>query len=1200
MAEGAPTPTGVTGTAWPGPSPPLVDSPKNIIGNGQKTREAVEVAQGHRVPIDYGYLKAGYDLVYLNASAVKYAADDNQYPGESIFLTAVGVVSEGPVDEFTGYTDNTTGQSYTMSQVGTYTVDGTTRYRPVWDLYAIRNGIPDPDVAVVPAAASTGTWGYSVAYCYWGYEMPFGVFPEVRIINGHANTPNNTISWTPPLDEDGYPLCGGVIIYRTYSANAGSYPVGPIGFISYGHTQNPGTYQFVDNAVALLTAPPDGPPVTPPTGTPCGLMPNTSFIVAQWIRLNGTYTRFPRMLVKGKRMIDPRLAISGTFADDSLVISSITDTSRVKVGQKIYGTLIPAGAWVTNVTSNSVTLSVLPTADGVANFYINDTFSLNPALEMLDLKLNEDFGDSVHISEIDLASITTAANRCEETVNYTDENGDAATRARHECSLQIREVAPAEDWQKTIGLHGHLRWQRKGGQYVLLAWKPGSVVRDMGEDDLCEPPTLRRTAFAGLSDLPNRVSVEWTDRSVNGAWRVRAEYAQTDEVDAGAEIREGSAFQLHGIQNQHEAAQSVMVLLNTITGDLTISARVMPEHEDLAVGDIVSFTYGPMGMSAVTFFITGRDINPDDSITLTGREYHDETFTQQDPPLFRMKMAFHGVVADEYFSDDFLTTASRDWIDVSQTVTTTTRTTVTDYTAAFQYSLPDVPSAYKHIEARYYDGPAAQAGWNTTPYFDMTFNVTGIDKTKSNWSAPITADYAVYGPGGPWKTVTVVETFGSDGVTVISAETTTVERARTVIWKLVSADDEVSVSDPDTGYSFYLATDSSSTSTSTVQAPLVYKITGGIEGAPYNGKWTPTLWWDRPDSTFERWSSGWTASIGATINSQSEINDGLLGTSVPAPVVFSGASKNNLTLDLGSGVTREFTKVRIATRRVDYSPPLIEPDGVSNSLYYSDNGSTFTLFTGTLYSGLQPSSIGGAVAYDITLYEWATVGSHRYWRIYKDVDSNGLDLPIEEVQWLVGDTAYPSKIDYVLRRGPDPGGTILTVIPDALIPTEANPLSVGKYAEQIAENATFTTNVLDVWVSAINRDDTEGTETVTGRVLVTFESDQDTEYAMRQNNAFPGVVQSGSVGMAGSIVSETDVTVPSVVLMEDPINGTDYVEIKAPVSISAAYTITMPSDPPTNNDILLVQADGSSMWVEKPSTSGGGISNAKGYFFGGM
>jgi len=1097
------------------------------------------------VPIVYGQCKVGYDLVYLNT---KSGDDDLTGDPSELLLTAIGVISEGPISGATKYYAPN-GDEFDIDEW--YATGDDT---PIFGIDVINGGMPSPDLQVSAAAASGSTWGYRIAYTYFGGAMPFGATPEVTV-NGAA-TPANTISWTIPINDSGYAMVGAVTIFRTTSPNEGTYPLGCIGQVKYNtgtglpltRVLNPTTATLDDTGQALTSV------MTIEDPAPCSLMPGTAFVVLTWYRNNPNMrtVEFPRLLVQGRLLADPDVPTDAALtATDATV--TVADTTGLAAGMAVYGTGIPYGAHILSVTdATHFELTAAATiTDASTNIYIASNYSTNPALQLLDLKLSTQYGDGVPWGDIDTASITTAVDYCD-TVIAGEGNRKTATSG-----IQLREVKSGEDWQRTIGLAAGLYWKFSAGQWALVIEQTGAPVRTLTVDDLLESPTLRRTAFKGLRDLPNRATVEWTDPSTDGAWRVRTVSVQAAEVDQGAEIREGSNYSFHQIQNEYEAYAAAWRVLNTITLDLTIVAKLMPEHQDLAVGDIVAVTYGPLGMTAKKFRITGLDRDDtDDSLVLSGTEYEDTIYTYAAVTINILGAAGNNLG----FADDFASWTLRDQVYESTWDYSTPgqRSKVLTRVPGFEYLLLSPPTAYSAIRCYYWPTESVAAKtWSELEaaigsgafWFDDP-NVTGGATNPELWDADITAGYFAVASPGSWHTkVTTVETLGSDNATVVSTTTTTETRGMTVRWKLVSANGEVSTA---TGVVYHMADDSSSdvtTDLGTVPPIPVINVTAG-DTLTY----APSISFAVPDSDFTTYPE---ASYSGTGDCTVTGDDGESSWASP----FAGA----IVLDTG-----------VAGRR--FKGLYFKASGTNGAettdvvIAYSSNGSSWTNVTGfTARVAATWHYQGGANLEDDNTPNYATWSdpgaAYRYWRLTNGAGASkiretsaGVLHSLSGLRWFSMDAAATTEVasSFVLRRitggSIDYGVTeseILATIPRASIPTSGQPLDIRPWVilEQHDSSDTpplsypFDCHFVSFSVRTRNANGDESSP-----VFLTIQWQGDA------TEAFPTVVQrsfetvperalAGSLGLVGAVASEERVETPTLRLNAAPISGSNYTDL---------------------------------------------------------
>lgn len=247
-------------------------------------------------------------------------------------------------------------------------------------------------------------------------------------------------------------------------------------------------------------------------------------------------------------------------------------------------------------------------------------YSANPALEMLDLKSNQDFGQGVSTANIDLASVGRAAAYCDEIVDHGEK--------RWECHITIREPAAAEEWFKTIGIHFGGFWRFKSGKWNLYYGHPDpTVAMSITTNHIVGSPKCRRGTTAGLLDAPNRVTTHWIDTSTDG-WDEVPVYAQTTDVEtAGTEVRE-YAPQTPGFQLKTQAERCANRLLNRILADLMCSVDITLDGAALAPGDRVQVTDDSVGLSAQDFLIVNmRRNDAAGTITLELEEYDELIWT---------------------------------------------------------------------------------------------------------------------------------------------------------------------------------------------------------------------------------------------------------------------------------------------------------------------------------------------------------------------------------------------------------------------------------------------------------------------------------------------------------------------------------------------------------------------------------------------
>lgn len=242
-------------------------------------------------------------------------------------------------------------------------------------------------------------------------------------------------------------------------------------------------------------------------------------------------------------------------------------------------------------------------------------YSANPALEALCLKTDIWFGQGLALSKFDLPSIEDIADYCEEDVSGTP---------RFECHIALREGHPFEDWENTILTHFAGHWTFKNGKYRLWSHRPTATVSlAITTDHIAanSTPTLRRGTSGGLLDEPNQITITWVDPDTGFVDKDLP--IKSASLEAGTESpRIGSNYQYSGCHIVQQAVRHGYYNLNSILRDLGLTIVGMPSLLGLEIGQRVTVTYEPLGLSARDF--TVWDMKEDagsDLVTLDLIEY---------------------------------------------------------------------------------------------------------------------------------------------------------------------------------------------------------------------------------------------------------------------------------------------------------------------------------------------------------------------------------------------------------------------------------------------------------------------------------------------------------------------------------------------------------------------------------------------------
>lgn len=238
-------------------------------------------------------------------------------------------------------------------------------------------------------------------------------------------------------------------------------------------------------------------------------------------------------------------------------------------------------------------------------------WSANPALEMADLLTSARYGLAVPCTSVDWASVAAAANYCDEIV-------DGAKRA--ECHIALRDESSVARWFETIGLHFGGKWVRDGATWRLVVHKAGSPsVATILADDLVGQTTVSRSGgSAGLRDLPNRITVKWTDPVT---FKERTTPVNGPDVELGRPVREGSEYPIPGCVSERQAWRTAWYVYNTTAATLSAEVLVGPKFAGLLPGDVVTVSDDSVGLVAQTFSIRSVTNRPDGTIALSLAEY---------------------------------------------------------------------------------------------------------------------------------------------------------------------------------------------------------------------------------------------------------------------------------------------------------------------------------------------------------------------------------------------------------------------------------------------------------------------------------------------------------------------------------------------------------------------------------------------------
>lgn len=224
------------------------------------------------------------------------------------------------------------------------------------------------------------------------------------------------------------------------------------------------------------------------------------------------------------------------------------------------------------------------------------------------------FAFSVPQVGIDWASVGRAADYCEERLSNSAK--------RFTFGLAFQTPQRAADIVSTIGAHFAGRFvDREGRLYLAVHRATSTVAVSLTTADIIGSAEVSRGGGeGGFSELPNKITVTWTDPTDD--WKekkcvVRARDAEINET------REGPSYQLTGCQTQDQAYRSATYLLNGILADLRIKVTCNLAAVDLVPGDRFRVTDADIGFPSGQDFTVER-ITRDDArgtVSIEGTEY---------------------------------------------------------------------------------------------------------------------------------------------------------------------------------------------------------------------------------------------------------------------------------------------------------------------------------------------------------------------------------------------------------------------------------------------------------------------------------------------------------------------------------------------------------------------------------------------------
>jgi hypothetical protein len=212
---------------------------------------------------------------------------------------------------------------------------------------------------------------------------------------------------------------------------------------------------------------------------------------------------------------------------------------------------------------------------------LTEAYSVNPALVLR--RIFTDCGYTVNDTDV-----ATCANYCDEQVN---------AKNRWTLNLQADTRRPLRDWVQTIATYGNILLDLHGG-----------TVRMVPDQAVTSSPAIARVVTAanivagsakttkvGTRNVPNKVIV--TYQELDGKQRTAtAGSGSTGEI---------TRLSMPGIQDYSEARRFAQEVLNKAQADLRHSHVTHDAGLVDGIGDLMSITYAPHGLSAKVMRLVG-------------------------------------------------------------------------------------------------------------------------------------------------------------------------------------------------------------------------------------------------------------------------------------------------------------------------------------------------------------------------------------------------------------------------------------------------------------------------------------------------------------------------------------------------------------------------------------------------------------------
>ena len=250
----------------------------------------------------------------------------------------------------------------------------------------------------------------------------------------------------------------------------------------------------------------------------------------------------------------------------------------------------------------------------------------DPAWILYDYLINQRYGCSIPVDEIDNTSFATASAIC------ADETGHSGT-PRHECNIILDTTQPTLTNVKRIlaTCNGRLHWIN--GLYTM---KIDDVYTGSGEFNFLEKHIIGGISIVGdsIGERLNQVTAKfinpdkkWKSDEVrypdkNNEPSVYTAFLQNDNG-----VKHHKTINVGGVTNLNQARYLAKQTCLRSRDSLKVSFTTTAEAMNVIVGDVVTITHSTPAWTAKEFIVRSISLNPNGTCSLYCIEHNDAIYT---------------------------------------------------------------------------------------------------------------------------------------------------------------------------------------------------------------------------------------------------------------------------------------------------------------------------------------------------------------------------------------------------------------------------------------------------------------------------------------------------------------------------------------------------------------------------------------------